>query len=149
MSKEDRKQQMPAAGSTESAEPVENTDPDTGTEQAREDVPEAEQRRKLHRRYLRMMRNLVIRIALLALVVYILFVHLVGLTIMPNGDMYPRIDAGDLILFYRLERSFHAQDIIVFEKPTALLGLTEGREEAEAAGREITEAVLSHVRAVK
>ena len=85
------------------------------------ETSETEQRRKLHKGYLKTLRNLVIRIALLALVVYILFFHLVGITVMPNGDMYPRIDAGDLVLFYRLERNFHAQDIIVFEKPTASL----------------------------
>ena len=54
----------------------------------------------------------------LALVIYILFFHLVGLTFMPSRDMYPRLDAGDLLLFYRIERSFKAQDIVVIDKQT-------------------------------
>ena len=59
---------------------------------------------------------------------------LVGLAIMSNGDMYPRIDAGDLVLFYRLEKDIHAQDVIVFEKPTAALEQSyEERREAEQA----------------
>lgn len=128
MSKRTRKQ-LPAV-------PVEAKNPaaGAGTEPAAEPAGEAasgnEQRRKLHRQYLKTLRNLAIRIALLALVVYILFVHLVGVTVMPNGDMYPRIDAGDLVLFYRLERNFHAQDIIVFEKPTASLEQAYAQEEA-------------------
>ncbi len=84
----------------------------------------AAQRAKNRKRYLRELRSLIIRTLLLLLVVYILFFHLVGITVMPNADMYPRIDAGDLVLFYRLEKSFHAQDVIVFEKPTASLELT-------------------------
>ena len=90
-------------------------------------------RQKLRKRHLRELRSLVIRLVLLLLVVYILFFHLVGITVMPNADMYPRIDAGDLVLFYRLEKSFHAQDVIVFEKPRASLELTyEQREAAKA-----------------
>ena len=93
----------------------------------------AAQRAKNRKRHLRELRSLIIRTLLLLLVVYILFFHLVGVTIMPNADMYPRIDAGDLVLFYRLEKSFHAQDVIVFEKPTASLELTyEQRQEAQA-----------------
>ena len=90
-------------------------------------------REKLHRRHMRALRDLIIRTFALALVVYILFFHLVGITVMPNADMYPRIDAGDLVLFYRLEKSFHAQDVIVFEKPTASLELTyEQKQEMQA-----------------
>ena len=81
----------------------------------------AEQRKKSRKRHLRALRDLLIRIVLLLLVIYILFFHLVGITVMRSGDMHPRIDLGDLVLYYRLENSFHAQDVIVFEKPTAAL----------------------------
>ena len=81
----------------------------------------AEQPKTNRRRYLRALRDLIIRIALLALVIYVLVFHLVGITVMPNGDMYPRIDLGDLVLYYRLEQSIHAQDVIVFEKSTEYL----------------------------
>ena len=77
------------------------------------------------------LRDLLIRIVLLLLVVYILFFHLVGITVMKSGDMHPRIDLGDLVLYYRLENSFHAQDVIVFEKPTA--SLEESYKDSEAA----------------
>ena len=102
-------------------------------------TPDAEaekkaQRTRLHKRHMRALRDLIFRIVGLALVVYILFFHLVGLTVMNTGDMYPRIDSGDLVLFYRLEKNIHAQDIIVFQKPTATLELSsEERQEMEAA----------------
>lgn len=49
-------------------------------------------------------------------VLYVLFGFFVGFTTMPNTDMYPRIDSGDLLLFYRLDKDPKAQDIIVFKK---------------------------------
>ena len=87
-------------------------------------------KQKRHRRRMRALRSIILRLVSLLLVVYILFFHLVGLTVMPSGDMYPRIDLGDMVLFYRLERNIHAQDIIVFEKPSA--SLEESYEEIEA-----------------
>ena len=85
---------------------------------------------KNRRKHLRALRDLVVRIALLLFVVYILFFHLVGITVMRSGDMHPRIDLGDLVLYYRLESSYHAQDVIVFEKPTA--SLEESYKETKA-----------------
>jgi len=60
----------------------------------------------------------ILRLLLLILVLWILFFKVVGLTHMPSEDMYPRIDAGDMVLFYRLEKNFKAQDIVVIEKTT-------------------------------
>ncbi len=91
----------------------------------------AARRAKLRRRRRRALRDLIFRILALLLVVYVLFFHLVGLTVMPTGDMYPRIDAGDMILYYRLEKNIHAQDIIVFEKPSASLERLVDEEEGE------------------
>ncbi len=90
-----------------------------------------------HRRRMKALRSLLIRTALFLLVVYILFFHLVGLTTMPSQDMYPRLDGGDLVLYYRLETRIRSQDIIVFEKPSASLELSY----AEAQKVEKTETV--------
>ena len=89
---------------------------------------QADRKAKARKRRRRAARDLVIRLALLLLVVYVLFFHLVGVAIMPNGDMYPRVDAGDLVLYYRLDSNIRAQDIIVFKKPTASLELPEATE---------------------
>ncbi len=89
-------------------------DPDSGEDD----------REKRHRRRMKALRSLLIRAAVFLLVVYILFFHLVGLTTMPSQDMYPRLDGGDLVLYYRLENRIRSQDIVVFEKPSASLELS-------------------------
>ena len=60
----------------------------------------------------------IIRLFVFLLVLWILFFQIVGLTHMPSGDMAPRLDAGDLVLFYRLDKNVKAQDVIVIEKVT-------------------------------
>lgn len=105
--------------------------PSTEEQRKDDEAQKKAQKAKIHKRHVRAFRNLIFRILALALVVYILFFHLVGITIMPNADMYPRIDAGDMVLFYRLERNIKAQDIIVFRKPTASLDESYKQEEAE------------------
>ena len=52
----------------------------------------------------------------LILIVYVLFAHLIGVMSMLNADMYPRLDSGDLLLYYRLDKEPKAQDIVVLEK---------------------------------
>lgn len=53
---------------------------------------------------------------LVVVIMYALFAHMVGVTSMPNADMYPRVDSGDFLLFYRLDKSPKAQDVIVLDK---------------------------------
>lgn len=57
-----------------------------------------------------------LRLLLLLAVLWVLFFKIIGLTRMPSADMYPRIDAGDMLLFYRLDRDVRAQDVVVIEK---------------------------------
>ena len=66
------------------------------------------------KRYQRFIIRLIAAIA----IIWVLFFQVVGLTHMPSGDMYPRMDAGDLVLFYRLDTDVRAQDVIVIEKET-------------------------------
>ena len=89
------------------------------TEAAPEQPAAGEQetaRQKRHKRRMRALRSFMLRTAALAAVVYVLFFHIVGILMMPSRDMFPRLDAGDLLLYYRLERSPKAQDIVVIEK---------------------------------
>ena len=57
-----------------------------------------------------------IRLAVLVLVLWVLFFFIIGVVRMPSTDMYPRIDAGDLLVYYRLDKDVKAQDVIVIEK---------------------------------
>lgn len=81
-----------------------------------ETVDKTAEIRKRRRRRMRALRSFLFRIVALVAVIYVLFFHIVGITMMPTRDMYPRLDAGDLLLFYRLEKNPKAQDIIVFDK---------------------------------
>lgn len=57
-----------------------------------------------------------IRLAVLVILLLILFGLIFGITPMQNDDMSPRISAGDLMLYYRLDRDFISDDVVVFTK---------------------------------
>ena len=71
---------------------------------------------KRRRRRMRALRSFLFRLVALAAVIYVLFFHIVGLTMMPSGDMSPRLDAGDLLLFYRIDRTPKSQDVVVISR---------------------------------
>lgn len=56
------------------------------------------------------------RLTAMAVLLWVIFGVLFGITPMKNDDMMPRISAGDLMLYYRFEQNLHTQDVIVFEK---------------------------------
>lgn len=56
------------------------------------------------------------RLVLLVLLFWILFGVIFGIKPMPNEDMAPRISAGDLMLFYRLDKKLSNSDVVVFKK---------------------------------
>ncbi len=49
-------------------------------------------------------------------VIWLLFGNIVGLINAPNSDMSPNIKAKDLLLYYRLDKKYKAQDVVVLEK---------------------------------
>ena len=61
-------------------------------------------------------QSFVLRALILLVILWLLFFVFIGVTHMPNGDMYPRIDSGDFLLYYRLDRSPKFRDVVVFEK---------------------------------
>ena len=81
------------------------------TEKLQKKVRRSEKGVKRYQRFL-------LKVVLFIAVLWVLFFKIIGITHMPNEDMYPRIDAGDLVLFYRLDKDPKAQDIIVMEKST-------------------------------
>lgn len=117
-------QQAPSAESKPAenppaAAPQQGQTPPVGREltpeekKAAEAAKQEELKRKRRKRRIRELRALIIKTVLLLVVTYVLLFKIVGVTVMPNGDMYPRIDNGDLILYYRLDKDVKAQDIIV------------------------------------
>ncbi len=72
---------------------------------------------------MRYVQRALLRALIAVIAVYAIFGWVFGLTTAPNNDMYPRIDAGDLILYYRLDTDVKAQDIVVLNKnDTTYLG---------------------------
>ena len=57
-----------------------------------------------------------IYLAIVLLVIWVLFFKIIGITHMPNMDMSPRVDAGDLLIFYRLDRDASFRELVIFEK---------------------------------
>ena len=101
---------------------------DTGinTEERRDASQDMEEARKAarlkgRRRRRRAFLALLGRFVMFVVVVYVLFFQVLGVVPMPTEDMYPRIDAGDMVLFYRFDKDVRAQDIIVFEKEASVL----------------------------
>lgn len=56
------------------------------------------------------------RLVAMILILYIMFGVLFGLIPMPNADMKPKIAAGDLMLFYRLDQTYQIGDVLVYTK---------------------------------
>ena len=85
-----------------SADETMNHPSDTATDGASDtdnQAKKANERLKRRKRRKRELISFLIRVILLAAVVYVLFFHVVGITMMPGKDMYPRLDAGDMLLF--------------------------------------------------
>ena len=94
-------------------------------EPANDPAKKAEKKMKRADRSVRSYQFFLIRLAVLLLVLWVLFFFIIGVTRMPSTDMYPRIDAGDLLVYYRLDKDVKAQDVIVIEKTVPEM---EGRQ---------------------
>ena len=83
-------------------------------------TPEERQkvRRKIRRseRAVKSYQFFLLRLAIFILVVWALFFKIVGIMVCRSGDMHPRIDNGDMVLYYRLDKDVRYQDVIVVEK---------------------------------
>ena len=65
---------------------------------------------------MRALRNFLVRLFWLITVIGILFGVVFGLTPMANADMQPAVCAGDLMLYYRLDKNLKSDDVVVFQK---------------------------------
>ena len=72
-------------------------------EETIEDAKKLEKKVKKSEKGVKHYQNFIIRLVAFVLVIWILFFKIVGIIHMPNNDMYPRLDAGDMLLFYRLD----------------------------------------------
>ena len=89
-----------------------------------QDEENLEQSEKLHKKIKRSERSVkryqwfILRLVIFLIVLWVLFFKIIGITRMPGDEMYPRIDGGDMVMYYRLDKNVKAQDVVVLEKET-------------------------------
>ena len=103
--------------SEETARPAEAQTGETPAE-AVKDTKRLSKKIKRSERSVKSYQYFLLQLVILIVVLWVLFFKIVGITTCPTADMYPRIDAGDLVLYYRLDTDVKAQDVIVIEKMT-------------------------------
>lgn len=64
--------------------------------------------------------RLLVKIAAIALIALVLFTFLFGVHRSTENAMHPMVKDGDLIVFYRLDKSYTASDVVVIERDGAL-----------------------------
>ncbi len=79
-------------------------------------VDEAIRKRRKRLSQINDIRSFFSRLIVMIIMMYIMFFVIFGLKPMANDDMKPRIRAGDLMLFYRLETRINSDDVVVFNK---------------------------------
>lgn len=64
------------------------------------------------KKFLNSIANVMITIVIL----FIGFTFILGIKMAPNDDMKPRISAGDILIYYRIDKLVNAQDVIIVKK---------------------------------
>lgn len=85
---------------------------------------EDKKRKKIkHRSPMNPMHIFFIHAFVIVLILWLMFGFICGLATAPNNDMSPQIKTSDLLLYYRLENTFKAQDVvIVYKNDTRYVG---------------------------
>ena len=80
-----------------------------------EDFIDGQKKLRTRERRLRDFEMFGLRTLIFVIIIWVFFFFVIGLATMKGDDMFPRIDGGDLVLFYRLDREPVAQDVVVYE----------------------------------
>ncbi len=83
---------------------------------SRQDNAGSDEKSKKKRSPMRYPQLFILHAVIAVIMIWLLFGVFFGLSTAPNNDMYPRIDSGDLLLFYRLDKEPKAQDVVVIRK---------------------------------
>lgn len=101
---------------------VEPADPQGGAEAAEPARPQGEaQLADLHAEEqtasgMRDLSRMLLNVGILLVLVWLVFTFFLGVKMAPNDDMSPRMSAGDILLYYRIDKQPAAQDVIVLTK---------------------------------
>ena len=80
-----------------------------------ETEPQKKKKRK-HRSPMRYPQLFILHAIIIVIVIWVMFGVFFGFISAPNDDMLPRINAGDLLLYYRLANTPKANDVVVINK---------------------------------
>ena len=61
-------------------------------------------------------RSFISHLILMAGLIYVMFFIIFGISPVKNDDMKPKLSAGDLMLYYRLEDKILPSDVLVYQK---------------------------------
>ena len=92
---------------------------ENAAERMEEEAEKLEKQQKNLRKTKRQMRavqSFLFHAFVICFLIWIMFGVIFGVLRMPNGDMSPRIDYGDLLMYYRLDKSFKPDQVVVLEK---------------------------------
>lgn len=95
---------------------TQTTDLKTANAEAEQNRQQTEQKAKKRKSPMHYPQLFLFHALVVILVVWLLFGVFFGVTTAPNDDMSPRIDGGDMLLYYRLDRDVQAQDVVVLNK---------------------------------
>lgn len=76
----------------------------------------AKQERKNKKSFARSLRNVIIKFLFIALLIYVCFFWVFGLTRMKDLSMRPTIQPGSLVLYYRLDKNYVVGDVVTYKK---------------------------------
>ena len=92
-------------------------------------IPEVIHRRRSDVLIARGYRSLLLRLVVLAVVLYLLLTQVFLITQVSGNDMFPAVKAGDLVLAYRLQPVYAKNDVVVYRaEGKSRVGRIVGRE---------------------
>ena len=60
--------------------------------------------------------SMISSLVILFIVLWITFAFILGIKMAPNDDMKPRISAGDILVFYRIDKDATLNEVVVLKK---------------------------------
>ena len=89
---------------------------DRGLEEQNTATEEKKRKKIRHRSPMNSIHLFLIHAFAIVVILWLMFGFICGLATAPNNDMSPQIKTSDLLLYYRLENDFKAQDVVVLMK---------------------------------
>lgn len=99
------------------------------TEDEMDELKDTDRKAVRAERRMKNFQQFILYLIILIIFIWLMFFVVIGMTTAPNDDMSPNVRGGDLLFFYRIDKSPSANDIIVFEKGgTRYVGRVVARE---------------------